>query len=79
LFGIVLLYLQSQLLILPHSFPLNQDQSLVTNRQLLPAISEQVLSYIRYSRANWVTIITASPYKKELEKRRQAYRQGQAN
>ena len=72
LFGIVPLNLQWQRLILPQSFLLNQDQSLLTKRQLLPAISEQVLSDIRHSRANLMTIITASPCKKELETRRQA-------
>lgn len=71
LFGIVPLNFQWQLLILPQSFLLNQDHSLLTKRQLLPAISEQVSSDIRYSRANLVTIKTVSPYKKETEKRRQ--------
>lgn len=78
LFGIVPLNLQWQRLNLPHYFLLSQDQSLLTKRQLLPAISEQVLSDIRYSRANLMTIITACPYRKELETRK-TERQKQAN
>jgi hypothetical protein len=69
LFGIVPLNLQWQRLIFPQSFLLNQDQSLLTKRQLLSEISEKVLSDIRYSRANLMTILTASPYKKELEQK----------
>jgi len=72
LFGIVPLNFQWQLLILSQSFLLNQDKSLQTKRQLLLAISEQVLSDIRYSRTNLVTIVIASPHKKETEKRRKA-------
>jgi hypothetical protein len=71
-FGIFPLNSEWQRLILPHSFLLNQDQSLLTKRQKLPAISEKVLSDIRYSRANLMTIINTSAYKKELETGRQA-------